>query len=597
MFFRVSIIGFLQALTVFSAATASSLVQRDSSCNTPDNRACWTDGFNITTDWEKEVPFTGRTVNYTLVLEQYDIIGPDGVLKHDAMLFNDWGDWVNVTIINKLLYNGTSIHWHGLQMEDNNINDGVGGVTECPIPPNATKSYLFLAEQYGTTWYHSHYSSQYGNGVLGAIVFNGPASANYDVDLGTFPINDWYYESTDQILAQVQAPGEHGGPTIPPPPDNILFNGTNVNPADITMGEYARVVLTPGLKYRLRLFNPSVNYAYTFSIVGHNFTVIATDLVPVNTTDPSTTVSSLFIAVGQRFDIIIQGKSEEEIASDPGNGNYWINATQPISGYCGNFYGKPAAILSYDYPDATDELPIIDGPVPEDLRCEDTTDFRPVVVRDVPPSEFSISPYNTLPVHLMRDMKQSKVFWTIDNVAINVSWEQPLLEYIREDSTSWPYSENVLEIPPESEWSFWLIENESKIPHPMHLHGHDFIIVGRSPAPDGPGPSDAMMPARHFDPVLDTSSLNFTNPARRDVTMLPGNGWLIVAFQNNNPGAWLFHCHIAWHVSMGLSVQFLERKNEIKEKMDLNSLVDNCNAWQSYIDTNPLYQPKSDSGV
>lgn len=345
----------------------------------------------------------------------------------------------------------TSIHWHGLQMEDNNINDGVGGVTECPIPPNATKSYLFLAEQYGTTWYHSHYSSQYGNGVLGAIVFNGPASANYDVDLGTFPINDWYYESADQILAQVQAPAEYGGPTIPPPADNILFNGTNVNPADITMGEYARVVLTPGLKYRLRLFNPSVNYAYTFSIVGHNFTVIATDLVPVNTTDPSTTVSSLFIAVGQRFDIIIQGKSEEEIASDPGNGNYWINATQPISGYCGNFYGKPAAILSYDYPGATDELPIVDGPVPEDLRCEDSIDFRPVVVRDVPPSEFSISEYNTLPVHLMNDKKQSKVFWTIDDVAMNVTWEKPLLEYIREDSTFWPYSENVLEIPPESE--------------------------------------------------------------------------------------------------------------------------------------------------
>lgn len=106
MFFRVSIIGFLRALTVFSVATASSLVQRDSSCNTPDNRACWTDGFDITTDWEKEVPFTGRTVHvrhttsrkwnltstnrcqYTLVLEEYDIIGPDGVFKHDAMLFN-----------------------------------------------------------------------------------------------------------------------------------------------------------------------------------------------------------------------------------------------------------------------------------------------------------------------------------------------------------------------------------------------------------------------------------------------------------------------------------------------------------------------------
>ncbi|KAJ4406503.1 hypothetical protein N0V85_004493 [Neurospora sp. IMI 360204] len=489
-------------------------------------------------------------------------------------------------------------------MRNNNINDGTNGVTECPIPPNGTKSYLFLADQYGTTWYHSHYSSQYGNGVLGPLVLNGPASANYDVDLGTFPINDWYYDSADRILSRLQegappAPpaadnisfngtnvnwtditkGKHAKVVLTAPDaDNIFFNGTNVNPNDITKGRYAKVVLTPGLRHRLGLINPGVNYAFTFSIVGHNFTVIANDLVPIN----PTTVSSLFIAIGQRYDIIIQGKSEEEIASDPGNGNYWINATQPTNGVCGNFNGKPAAILSYDlYPNTTtDQLPIVDGPVPEDSRCEDRTDFRPVVVRDIPPSEFSVSPSNTLPVHLelRNDTNQTKVFWTVNDIALNVSWEKPILEYVREDNYSWPYDENVLEIPPDSE-------------------GHDFLIVGRSPALDGPTLLNAMTPVRHFDPVLDTPHLNFTNPTRRDVTMLPGKGWLIVAFRNDNPGAWLFHCHIAWHASMGLSVQFLERKDEIKKKMDLNLIVPNCKAWQAYIDTNPPWHPKNDSGI
>lgn len=75
--------------------------------------------------------------------------------------------------------------------------------------------------------------------------------------------------------------------------------------------------------------------------------------------------------------------------------------------------------------------------------------------------------------------------------------------------------------------------------------GHDFVILGRSPALDGPTLNNPMTPVRHFDPVLDTPHLNFTNPTRRDVTMLPGKGWLIVAFRNDNPGAWLFHCHIA----------------------------------------------------
>ena len=337
-------------------------------------------------------------------------------------------------------------------MLNNNINDGVNGVTECPIPPNGTKSYLFLAQQYGTTWYHSHHSSQYGNGVFGPLVINGPASANYDVDLGPFPINDWYLDSADRILSRLE--GLNGG--APPSADNVFFNGTNVDRTDPTKGKHAKVVLTPGLKHRLRLINPSVDYTFTFSIVGHNFTVISNDLVPLDTTNNNTMVSSLFMGIGQRYDIIINGKSEDEIAGDVGNGNYWINATQPTNNVCGTSQVKlPAAILSYDYPNATDQLPSDVGAVPEDLRCEDTTNFTPVVRRDVPMSEFSVSPSNTLSVTLTNlqpntSTNSSYVFWTVNNTGLNAIWEKPILEFVREGNSSWPGTENLLEIPSDS---------------------------------------------------------------------------------------------------------------------------------------------------
>lgn len=35
--------------------------------------------------------------------------------------------------------------------------------------------------------------------------------------------------------------------------------------------------------------------------------------------------------------------------------------------------------------------------------------------------------------------------------------------------------------------------------------------------------------------------------------MLPGGGFLAIAFKPDNPGAWLLHCHIAWHASSGMS--------------------------------------------
>jgi FtsP/CotA-like multicopper oxidase with cupredoxin domain len=65
------------------------------------------------------------------------------------------------------------------------------------------------------------------------------------------------------------------------------------------------------------------------------------------------------------------------------------------------------------------------------------------------------------------------------------------------------------------------------IPHPIHLHGHDFYVIGA-----GTGV------------YSDPSTLNYNNPPRRDVATLPGGGYLVIAFVTDNPGAWLMHCHI-----------------------------------------------------
>jgi hypothetical protein len=95
--------------------------------------------------------------------------------------------------------------------------------------------------------------------------------------------------------------------------------------------------------------------------------------------------------------------------------------------------------------------------------------------------------------------------------------------------------------------------------------------------------------------MIDPSSLKSNNPVRRDATMLPSFGWLVVAFETKNPGSWLFHCHIAWHASQGLSTQFLERAEDIASSMDLNAITDNCKNWRAYAPTDPF--PKVDSGV
>jgi len=145
-----------------------------------------------------------------------------------------------------------------------------------------------------------------------------------------------------------------------------------------------------------------------------------------------------------------------------------------------------------------------------------------------------------------------------------------------------------------SQWAFWVINSFAPIPHPMHLHGHDFLILGQSASLANPL-SNTSAPAP-FNPATDSASLNFNNPTRRDSTMLPGFGWLVVAFRSDNPGSWLFHCHIAWHVSQGLSVQFLERVNDIPSSMDLNVLNENCANWRNYFPSRDPFK-QVDSGL
>jgi FtsP/CotA-like multicopper oxidase with cupredoxin domain len=45
-------------------------------------------------------------------------------------------------------------------------------------------TYTFVADRYGSSFYHVHYSSQYVDGLFGPMIVHGPTSVLYDIDLG-----------------------------------------------------------------------------------------------------------------------------------------------------------------------------------------------------------------------------------------------------------------------------------------------------------------------------------------------------------------------------------------------------------------------------
>ena len=119
-----------------------------------------------------------------------EAIAPDGYLKVLGQIFNNsypgphiqacWGDELVVHVKNKIPNLGTTVHWHGIRQLHTNQQDGVNGVTQCPIAFNQTYTYRFNLTQYGHTWYHSHYQTQYSDGEMGPLTIYGPSSAPWD---------------------------------------------------------------------------------------------------------------------------------------------------------------------------------------------------------------------------------------------------------------------------------------------------------------------------------------------------------------------------------------------------------------------------------
>jgi len=89
--------------------------------------------------------------------------------------------------------------------------------------------------------------------------------------------------------------------------------------------------------------------------------------------------------------------------------------------------------------------------------------------------------------------------------------------------------------------------------HPMHLHGHKFWVLGTG---SGTFPYNTTADA-------PSSMINIENPPYRDTVDLPPSGWAALRYVTDNPGAWLFHCHIQWHLVSGMALVLVEGEEQL----------------------------------
>ena len=128
---------------------------------------CYFDGLQNDADFLNNscsVPMTLDGVTYRpLLLINGRIPGPTLVVTENQIVI--------VHVINRIKGAEVTIHWHGMFQKRSVWMDGVGYMTQPPIGgASASFDYIFKAEPSGTHWYHSHVSSQKGNGMFGALV-------------------------------------------------------------------------------------------------------------------------------------------------------------------------------------------------------------------------------------------------------------------------------------------------------------------------------------------------------------------------------------------------------------------------------------------
>jgi FtsP/CotA-like multicopper oxidase with cupredoxin domain len=393
--------------------------------------------------------------------------------------------------------NGTGIHFHGVRQNYTNQMDGVPSITQCPIAPSDSFTYTWRATQYGSSWYHSHFSVQAWDGVFGGIIINGPATADYDEDLGNLFLNDWSHETADVLALQAAASGP---PTMP----NCLINGTNVytdTTTEVETGSRFEQTFVAGTKYRIRLVNGAADTHFRFTIDNHTMEVIAMDFVPIvpyNATDIS-------IGMGQRYDIIVTASET--------SGDYWMRAIPQESCSDNDNVDNILGIVRYDSTSTAD-------PTTTAYTTTDSCDDEAIA---------SLVPYLSYDVSSTYDVEDDEdvtiaiatggVKWEMGGTSFVSEWDYPTVLQVAESNDTWSTDQHVVQLTTADQWVYFVIETTFAQAHPIHLHGHDFWVLA-----SGTGTYST------------STTLTTTDSPRRDVAMLPASGFLVIAMYTDNPG-------------------------------------------------------------
>ena len=233
------------------------------------------------------------------------------------------GDRVRLYVTNHLPA-PTSVHWHGIVLPAG--MDGVSGLSQPPIPVNATYKYEFVLQHHGTFMYHTHHDEmvQQGLGLMGMFIVHPRNPVRR-------PDRDFVLLSAEWLVRV--------GSSRPDPNEMTEFNVFTFNGKAFPGTEALQMQL--GERVRIRFGNLSAMSHHPIHVHGLRWRVVATDggdIAP----DGQWPVATVLVPVGTT-------RTVEFIADNPGDWAVHCHMTHHVMNQMGhsgtNLIGVKADVI------------------------------------------------------------------------------------------------------------------------------------------------------------------------------------------------------------------------------------------------------------
>jgi FtsP/CotA-like multicopper oxidase with cupredoxin domain len=388
------------------------------------------------------------------------------------------------------------IHWHGLTPPWQ--QDGVPGISGPPIAAGGSADYDFPLRFGGTFWMHSHQGLQEQLLMAAPLIIKDQRDRPDQQEIVVM-LADFSFTPPDEIFAALKKGGsmpgmasaKPGGATgmdgskgsgmkmagAKPDLNDVKYDAFLAN--DRTLGDPEVVNVEAGGRVLLRVINSSSMSNFHLDLGELDGELIAVDgfeIAPV-------TGKRFPIAVAQRLDIRLTMPREA--------------AAHPILAVLEGDNKQTGIVLRAGNASIA-RIPGSAGMASPAL----TLDLERRLQAAAPLEPRKADRRHT--VNLTGNM--ASYVWSLNNVA----WtkETPPLPIAKGERVE------------------LIFVNQTPMPHPMHLHGHEFQVV-------------------------EINDQRFSG-AVRDTVLVPPGHRVVVAFDANNPGLWAMHCHLLYHLDAGM---------------------------------------------